>query len=83
MLKERKKSIETCRFRTRVMIKAFSPFRSTIIEFIHVMLPRSALTENLLTQSLFKDTQIHGSGPQFLMLHINKDICNICTYCVY
>ena len=39
-------------------MKAFRPFRPTIIQFILVMLPGSALTENLFTLSLFIDTEI-------------------------
>ena len=55
-LKRVKKSIEISRFRTRIIIKAFSPFRPIIIELILVMLPWSPLTEKLLTKSLFMDT---------------------------
>ena len=44
------KKVEIGRFRTRV----------TIIEFILVMLPGSAIREKLLTQSLFIDTQTEG-----------------------
>ena len=46
---KRVKKVLKLGFRTRVIIKAFSPFRPTTIELILVMLPGSALAEKLLT----------------------------------
>ena len=46
--KRDKNIIEIGRLRTWVTVKAFSPFRPTIIELILVMLPGSAIAEKLL-----------------------------------
>ena len=48
-MKKVKKSIEKGRFRTRVFMKVFGPFRPKIIKLTLVMLPGNAVTEKLLT----------------------------------
>ena len=71
-----KKCIEIGRFRTRVVIKPFSPFLPTIIEFILVMFPGSAIREKLLAQSLFLDTRTDRKKVQaaVFLVHIGTDV---------